>query len=709
MLSLENRNSESLKIIRNNVLVILIAFIFVIIFILDIKNQNPIRDSNSIGKVLTKIKDVERKESKSNVWIDIEPDSRIFNYDTIVTEEISQLSIELNDGTRVHLGENSMIMIHVEKDRIDINFEYGSIKVDSKKEGKKDTKHIRITSDTEVVTIENSVLSINKNSIAKTEVRVEEGVATILTKELQKEISTGQVAKIKSEGKIEIGTEKVKLIEPTSNKYFYTKSDYKEIEFKWKNINSNQNDIIQIFDTKNPSEPYLEDELSSETIKKKLTPGTYSWKVLAKGDEVTSETSQFFIIKVKEPELQKPIKNAIIDLNESMIRFEWNLDERETISTLQISKDESFSNLQQEVSVNSNSTVIEILPEGIYYYRILGMTDLPEYPSLVSEVRKFIVSKKNSIGSIKLISPDEQKKFSLTRKKAEINFSWDSNFSPDSYHFMLSRDDSFRDTIVSQFLKEKFYSQKIIESGIYYWKIKAYQKEKNIDIESKVNSFKVEEEKAQEKEFKLLKPESDFATNDLEEEIIFSWSPAEKKKNYTLEISKDKLFKEKIQHKTSKTKFVWKPEKIGTYYWRVFFENDKKKEISMPRNFEVKKIDSFSILFPKNDSKIDLNEKDEILIEWQKHSSASDYDVLVMNTEKNLEIMNLKSLKENKVLLKDLKKLKIGKFLVVVTANLKLSSGRELYETKKNKFSLILSENVDKSDIKFTSPEEVEQ
>ena len=114
----ETKKKDSRRVLKNNIFVFVIFIFFVGVFIFDLRNKNFLNQNEVVGSVKAKIKNGQKKEIVSGAWTDLEVNSKLLNFDTIVTESLSQLEIELKDGTSLTLSENSMIIIDYKDNNI---------------------------------------------------------------------------------------------------------------------------------------------------------------------------------------------------------------------------------------------------------------------------------------------------------------------------------------------------------------------------------------------------------------------------------------------------------------------------------------------------------------------------------------------------------------------------------------------------------------
>ena len=133
-----------------------------------------------IGTITYKRKIAERKYAGQVIWEGIENNVPVYNYDAIRTSDQSEASVRLNDGTEIKLNENSMILLALNKNQIDIQFNQGSI-VATRGEAKGDLKTLNIKSGSTNISIGKSDVKLAQNKSGDLNLSVAKGNAAIDT------------------------------------------------------------------------------------------------------------------------------------------------------------------------------------------------------------------------------------------------------------------------------------------------------------------------------------------------------------------------------------------------------------------------------------------------------------------------------------------------------------------------------------------------
>lgn len=137
-------------------------------------------DRKPVGTVTSAVNRTERKLGATVVWKSIIKDKSVYNYDTIRTESDSKTSIELIDGTKVTLNEDTIIYINTNPEKLDISLIQGSMTVDTMNRKKSEVEKINIVHGDEVIRLEKSLISLGKkNSSSALQLELKDGEAKL--------------------------------------------------------------------------------------------------------------------------------------------------------------------------------------------------------------------------------------------------------------------------------------------------------------------------------------------------------------------------------------------------------------------------------------------------------------------------------------------------------------------------------------------------
>ncbi|MDH5655969.1 MAG: FecR family protein, partial [Spirochaetia bacterium] len=255
-----------------------------------------------IGKIIYKSKTSQRRQNARVIWSNVEKETPIYNFDTIRTEDLSEAVIELNDGTRIALEENTMVVVSFSRKETNINFTKGTVRAlqkynDSEINIKAGNKEIKATE------VGNLVLS-SKNGRDFTAVS-KKGKLTITDDAgLPKSISNEEELRFSNQS-TEVEKLSLNLISPEDNVRYYTAGSPVKVTLKYKN-DENHPLLLQLSDHYSFSKVIKELKTRSGNTSVSLTEGNYYWRILNKETDKKSEIRSVKIIKNKPVTLYTP-------------------------------------------------------------------------------------------------------------------------------------------------------------------------------------------------------------------------------------------------------------------------------------------------------------------------------------------------------------------------------------------------------------------
>ncbi|MCB1194095.1 MAG: FecR domain-containing protein [Leptospiraceae bacterium] len=176
---------------RKLVVLILSSLIFLFSYLLysDIKQEIQVHNTQIIGIIASMKRTIHRKPNGRVVWREIRQDMPIMNFDTIRTGELANAEIILSDGTKINMEENTMVLIELSKNSLDIDFVQGKISTE-----RKSKNSLNIHSHNRKITMQNGNISLFNGDKQDLHINLTQGKATIKTPEFEKEIEAQQMA-----------------------------------------------------------------------------------------------------------------------------------------------------------------------------------------------------------------------------------------------------------------------------------------------------------------------------------------------------------------------------------------------------------------------------------------------------------------------------------------------------------------------------------
>ena len=325
----------------------------------------------------------------------------------------------------------------------------------------------------------------------------------------------------------------------------------------------------------------------------------------------------------------------------------------------------------------------------------------------IIEKEYFIIDTKNkdikkTISIFNNLKPDHNTRVFTESVKQEIEFSFDTNLVS-NFEIEFSKYISFKEIFFAEKLKTKKINLSFSE-GIIYWRIKSNTGSDS--VYSKINKFRV----LRNIPTQLISPKNKeiIGSNIGAFAVNFFWTKKDLAIQYKLEISEQEDFRTLLHEKTLTRNSILIDLREGKYFWRVessnnlagsnqysekfqfaiknLKENKESKTVSSEEfdepaestkdyrtsdiaNFKKQNIVQLNkpfIVYPKNNSVIDMNKLDFIRFRWGQVAGAKSYQVKLEN--QNSETIFESSLTTTEFTFKELEKLDVGFFIFTIEA-----------------------------------------
>lgn len=281
-----------------------------------------------IGYIKDTQNSVYRKFSNKYIWLESQSGQSLYESQAIKTESNSSTIVVLNDGSTIDLKENSLIVLDLESNQLNLNALEGDFIVKVKENSglklKNGEKTINLTKESTL-----RLSSKNKQS----EIQILEGSVSIDNKT----INSGNTIESNNQ-KIEIKENVFSNFYP-SEKEIFKSIGYKKVKLSWKKNNKNKTTLM-IGNSPDRLESF---EVNQNYVYKNLNSNTYYWKV-----KDSNEESPLFSFSISEVERNYPIfpsKDYILFESPTIVNFKFQESNDLKIEEIQLSKDINFANL----------------------------------------------------------------------------------------------------------------------------------------------------------------------------------------------------------------------------------------------------------------------------------------------------------------------------------------------------------------------------
>ncbi|MCC5814217.1 MAG: FecR domain-containing protein [Leptospira sp.] len=686
------------NISRGDLLFILFLILSTLVFAgmlySDMTKRNQSGQGEVIGTITFKERVAQRKFQGTIVWETLEQNAPLHNRDSIRTANLSEAEITLNDGTKIDLDENSMVLLNLMGSDAELDFSYGRISTGQAS----GTSNLKIRSGNEVIQASDSKLSLTKtessdSSIGSTlSMLVEKGMAKIERNGEFTEVKENEKADLNRD-KISVTEKLIRPIQPENMLRMQTSKSTLPVTFSWKSKNKQNKLILSRYASMKEPWKILNSNLESETID--LPPGNHYWKVVSGKDE--TEVRSLTLYQISSPSPITPGNNTKINSTDESIpvTFTWKKAKIGTTYMIQVNRKGDSKILWEDTTRVTTQT--KSFPPGRYEWKV-GLKSPINQEVSWSNSQSFSLEKISNLQIPATIQPITGSKVlaNVTSQKGLL-FSWRYVTGADSYKIIITESNS-NEVIHSEILKSNhLLLKKNWKPGKYTWKIQSLNKNYQSDF-SPENIFIISESET----ISTLSPEQGSVVfSSAQNPISFRWKKIPSFGKYRVQLADEKGNKKSKD--SNSNSLNWGLLEPGTFQWTVEFLNSDGTVIaqSLPSEFTIKKgITPPVPIQPKDKERVDLTYANQIRFEWKPSPFVRFYRLEIYPKGKMESPIYKEQTTSNIYFLKRLNRLTTGFFTWKVVA---LSKEGLESNSETSDFEIFL--NPDKGKLEFTSPE----
>ena len=304
------------------------------------------KNRKQIGTVTYIKKDVRRRTSDVFSWGTLSDERPIYEGDTVFTGDASEVVITTENGEKITVAENSLVVLKSGKDSITIDIGFGSVTGEA------------IAGRKIIVSSDNQLSEINADDA---KVKVDAGAG----------------------GKLLVNREnnfQILALSPLSDERIRSKKNL-PVSFRWKSLRKVTRQKLMISTDRDFKSALVNVPVKGNTHTSFNLPADQKlyWKILAEGGE--SRATPFWIIgnQPSNPVLPRSGEEFFFTqsddskLNGTSVSFQWNGGSPARKYLLQIAKNESFSKELKEVRSEEPKHKLSFIQEGTYFWRVRSL------------------------------------------------------------------------------------------------------------------------------------------------------------------------------------------------------------------------------------------------------------------------------------------------------------------------------------------------
>ncbi len=623
-----------------------IIIVFSLLFYFDFTSRSARGQERSVGSIIFKKQVAQRKYASQVIWEDVEKRMPVYNNDSIRTSVQSEAVIRLNDGTEITLNENSMILLSMAEDAIDIQFKGGSISTKRDEAKKGELGALNIRSGESTVSLENTDLQVASGKEKELSVTVSRGSARVSAGGAMQDVRQSQKALITGGGK-EIRMENVALIplSPKPDSIFITPEQDTVVRFSWGPLEAGVGGVLEVSAGTTFAALAALKKLEGQGTAISLKPGTYYWRMKARGGAdrkpVTGDMRKFTILREAPAYQVFPAEGQEFQHlgRNPTINFKWNGSESVQIYRLDIASDPSMEKVIASYDTQGSSIAVDALGAGTFYWQVTSIISAGgETFRIKGKVRSLAVAKTMKVTPPRPVFPQNGEIMNAAIIKGRgMVFSWDKMEDLQSFRISVSRSADFRNIVFDGASTTNFINFRgTMEQGTYYWRVMGILAGNRRSDPSETMRFTVTEGK----NIRLVAPENkELLAPEPGTSIRFAWEQADLYGEYQLQIAPDRLFGTlKKEARVNEPYAYIAGLTPGTYHWRVVMKNADGQIVlkSEPGSFIVQDIIAEPvILSPRNGTVFDFKNINELDLSWKRLKDANLYRIKFYRMENN--------------------------------------------------------------------------
>jgi outer membrane protein assembly factor BamB len=569
---------------------IIIISVCSVLLYADFSRKMEAGGATRIGTITYKHKVTQRKYASQVVWEDVEHNTPVFNNDSIRTSELSEAIVNLSDGTKINIDENSLIMLAFTGKGISIDFSHGTITANRRDFKEQESPGISIQSKNAVVSLDKGDVKLTSTGGKELDVTVTEGKAEIKTEKVEKTIRKDEKAVVTKDAGATIVALKLKLKSPSHNDTFVAAAPGIPVDFTWEPVDNGAAVYLDMARSADFTIRAVTRKVAKNSYTENLGEGSYYWRIRALNKitnvQELSDVRKINIIRDQPVVLIRPRNDETISyrLNAPIINFRWEKNSLASDYILEISSDPAFKSTAVSLATPLVDLSIDRLQAGTYYWRVKTKNAGVSSYGGVSPVSRFQINRIAAVNPPALILPPDGKRVSasMLEKGRSFMFSWTSDNQIRQYDLMIARDTEFRDVAIRVRTSGNFHAvRESLKPGQYYWRVGAVPEESEKEVFSSSNSLLIIPTGT----VTLGDPRVEGVTAEWPDErrvaIRFPWEAVNFKGTSRLELSRDRAFLNIFSASATAENYgVINGIPAGAYYWRVRLIDDDRNQIA---------------------------------------------------------------------------------------------------------------------------------
>jgi len=600
-------------------------------------------DGVRLGTITFKKRVAERKYSDQVIWETITENSVLYDNDSLRTADGSEAVVLLDDGTRIELGEETLIMLARSGRGLSIDFRQGTIAARAgaapRREGQSasggaeagfdagSATNIEIKSGDTAVALAKTDATLNKKKGASDLVLdVTRGKAVVAQAGKRVEVRENEQAVIDAKQKAPV-IRKASIIPLAGSGAVISENETAAVEFAWQGEGAGPFTLLVGRDA-SLATPLISRQAAGLRETLTLSPGTWYWRVTGREGEA-SRIERTIVVRAVVPQPVQPAEGAVISFYtaQPLVRLAWLADEAASGYDVEISRDAGFSALSARLQSQTGSIATDSLAEGEYWWRVRARYASARGAQVTGRPARFVIRKREAPPVVAIPAPETKiSTAQLAAQQAAISWQGDPEFS--RYRLEVARSPEFAQVVYREETSVNFSRiRPDMAEGRYFWRVTGIDQQGKPGSTSPVASVEVTKPMPP----VLMTPAEGamLVGEGAGVDIVFSWQDPNRGGFARLELSAEQGFGriERTQPVRGNAARLTVP--LGQWWWRVALTDPAGREIAAPasRSLTVSRALGLpGLVSPAAGTEIDMSRANSIEFRWEAVEGADAYE-----------------------------------------------------------------------------------
>lgn len=606
--------------------------VFSVLLFFDFQRKSGAAGAEQIGTIVSTRDLAQRKYGSGVVWESIERRTPVYDGDSLRTAAGSGAVVRLSDGSAIELDENSMILLSMTRESLDVHFTGGSV-VARKASGAEGARELNLVSDKTKISVGSGDLSVTKDRDT-VNLSVSSGMVSVVSGEKGKiDITSGNTAVVSSAGTTEVAPVTLELLNPVPGASVI--SGEKGVRFAGRYAKEAGPVILTVGRDRGMGSVAGRVPMKDGVAYVRLRPGHYycalSGRKKGGAGSGAGPVVAFDVIHHDPAGLIAPRYGETVNYAERpSVLLKWSQDPAASEYRVSVSTKENFSAIFSDVTTADSSIMVDLPGDGEYFWAVEKKTGTA-VETIRSRTGHFYVRKNVTFAPPQPFYPKKNAVLPLDSiKRKGLVFSWKSDPPGGLCRLTVTREGDEAEPVIDITTKSGYLRHRgTLPEGRYSWSIGSVPSGGYPASVSESRSFTVRGNVV----IRNIEPERGrlFAcVSGGNLPVRFSWEGSGGDALYTLELVSAESGKVIRTLQVGEPQVTMERVVPGKYSWRVkqFDEQgDPVAESGETPYRVIEKPVTPKILSPYDGETVNLRRKDHILFRWKGGRGISYYRI----------------------------------------------------------------------------------